>query len=550
LCLIFVFFILLGLLDTYPLFLHITDYFPPNHIGNELNSYCDTLQTYYYFWLFKDNLLHGGNIFYNRYEFSIDGYKEYRGLWGFPLTILFLILSSFGDIFAYNALIILSFGFSGLGMYLLVEYLTKDKYSGLISGIIYSMAPFRVGEILILGHIGGFFALFLPFIIYFYERAFTKKSLTDMMFAGMCILTVAFTEWHITYYIFLFTLIYIPFKLLMQTNKDDLTKNISKYLKIFSVLLIFISLSIGYIMHYKSQSRLNEFEGWDLNAICCYSPHPFYFFIRHQLNEFYLGIFPIVIIIATLIQTKRIPKNLHVWFYTLIFFGSVILTLGPNFPLPNLSLYMLFYKFLPFFDHFRSPARIAIMVVLSLAILTGFAINRFPTASGIPRKIANIIIIALILPMVADYTFAPLNIGQLDENNEVYRIVKESKSDSKILEIPIISADWPGNSIYEYYITLHKKGIINGYSPFPPRKYVELKEKFKSINFGELNESQYELMKEKDIGFVIVHGRMLEYRNFNTSMNKFIESPYLEFIKNDKDIWLFKVKYDEETIKN
>jgi len=539
--LIFIFFIFLGLLDTYPLILHITDYLPPNHIGNEVNSYCDTLQTYYFFWLFKDNLLNGKNILYNQYEFSIGEYRNFRGLWGFPLTILFLVLSFFGDVFAYNVLIIFSFAFSGLGMYLLVEFMTRNKYSGLISGVIYSMAPFRVGEIVIYGHIGGFIALFLPFVVYFYEKAFTKKSFKDMIFAGICILMVAFTEWHITYYIFLFTLLYLPFKVLQLTRNKDVIKKFEGYSRIFSVLLIFVTLSIGYIMHCKSQSQLDEFGGWNPNAICCY-PHPFYFFVRDPGNEFYLGIFPIAIILTVLIQTVKTPRNLHVWFYTLIFLGSLILTLGPNFPLPNFSPYMSFYKFMPFFDHFRSPARIAIMVVFSLAILSGFAVNKFlRIAVGIPKKITAVIIVLLVLLIVLDYTFAPLNIGPVDENNQVYRIVKESEDDSKILEIPIISAGWPGNSVYEYYITLHKKSIINGYSPFPHKEYVELKEKFKSINLGKINKSQYRLMKEKNIDFIIVHRRLLEYKRFNTSMDRFMESPYLEFIKNDKDIWLFKV---------
>jgi len=545
LLLVFIFYNILGIIGTYPLILHITDSLPLNQIGNEVNSYSDTLQTYYGLWLFKYNLLGGVSPFQNNYEFSIDSHQKFIGLDKFPLNLLFTLLSFFGDVFAYNSLVLLSFSLSGLGMYLLVEYLTKNKYSGIIAGTLYAIAPFRVGETVIYGHIEGFMAFFLPFIIYFYERSFVEKDSRSMLWVGALILMVSFTGLHIMYYLLLFTLVYIPFKLLQSGG--NIASEFRKHLRALMILSIFIILSINYIMFQKSQNKnLDEFEGWSLSDIKKLSPHPIYFLLRDPMNIFYLGVVPLSVIATISLYFRKIPRNPEVWFYTLILSGGFILALGPNFPSQSLSLYSLFYKFLPYFDHFRSPGRITIMIVLTLSVLLGFTIRKLCIIGNKASKRSILIFMSIILlGIIADCTIAPIKIGSLDENNKVYHMIKDGEGNQKLLEIPIVSSGWPGNSVYEYYITIHKRGIINGYAPFPPEGYNELKEELKDLNSGKINKSQYLILKEYDVGFVIVHENLLEYlygnENITICISNLIRSQYLDFIEKDNGVWLFKV---------
>ncbi len=542
---VFTLYTILGVIGTYPLLLHITDSLPLNQVGNEVNSYSDTLETYYCLWLFKDNLLKGTYPFHNQYEFSVNSHPISTGLRNFPLTLLFVALSFFGDIFAYNSLVLLSFPLSGLGMYLLVEYLTKNKYSGIIAGTLYAIAPFRVGETVIYGHTEGFMAFFLPFIIYFYEKSFTEKDLKSMLWAGTLILMLSLTGWHLTYYILLFTMLYIPFKLLQSGG--NMTTEFRKHLRIFTILLIFIISSIGGIILCKSQSKgLNEFEGWDLDDITRLTPPPLYFFLRDPMNEFYLGFIPLSIIAAILLYFRKLPRNPEVWFYTLILSGSFILALGPDFPSPSLSLYSLFYNFMPYFDNFRSPGRVTIMIVLSMAVLLGFAIRRFCiTGRTASKRSIQVFMSIILLIVIADCAIAPIKIGFLDENNKVYYIIKNDEGNKRLLGIPIVSAGWPGNSVYDYYITIHEKKIINGYKPFPPAGYDKLREELKSLNLGEINKSQYLILKEHDVGFVLVHENLMEYlygqENTTLCVNNMIRSQYLDFIDKDNRVWLFKL---------
>lgn len=543
---VFVFYTILGVIGTYPLVFHITDSLPLNQVGNEVNSYSDTLETYYCLWLFKENILDGVSPFHNQYEFSIKSYPIFMGLRAFPLTLLFFLLSFLGDVFAYNSLVLLSFSLSGFGMYLLVEYLTDNRYSGIIAGTLYAIAPFRVGEIVIYGHTEGFLAFPLPFIVYFYERSFREKKIKPMFWAGILLLILSFAGWHLMYYTLLFTLLYIPFKL--TQSRENITTAFRTHLRILIILSISILLSISYIMFFKSlEEGINKFEGWSLSDIRGLTPSLLHFFIRDRMNELYLGIIPLFIIVTVPLYFRKIPRNPEVWFYTLIFLGSLVLALGPDFPFQSISLYSLFYRFMPYFSNFRSPGRVTIMVVLTLAVLLGFTIRRIHLiGSRASERDIRIFMSIILLVIFVDCTIAPIKIGFLDEDNKAYNIIKNSEGDNKLLEIPMVSAGWPGNSVYNYYITVHKKRIINGYKPFPPAGYDELQEELKDLNLGRINGNHYRILREQDIGFVVVHENLLEYlygtENATLCVSNFIKSEYLNLLEKDNGVWLFKVE--------
>lgn len=545
-----IFYTLLGIIGTYPLVFHLTDYFPENQMSGGFAG-CDTLQTYFKLWVFKTNILGGESPIYNDYEFSIDSYRSLVGLQGIPLTPAFLILSLFGDILAYNTLIILSFSLSGLGMYLLVEYLTRNRYSAIISGAFYAMTPFRVGETIVYGHRGGFIALLLPFIVYFYERAFTERDNKSMLWAGLCILMVSFSEWHIMYYILLFTILYVPFKLYQLDKNASIYSKIRKNLGIFIILSLFILLSLGYIMYNKHQkSGMNEFAGWGLDYIEMLSPPLIYFFLKDPMNECYLGIFTLTLMFTLLAYFRRLPKNPVIWFYAIIFIGSILLALGPSFPTQTLSLYGLFYRLMPYFSNFRSPLRVTIMAVFSMAVLLGFAIKKICLFGRKASKRDMLVFMSLLMVfLIVDLSMAPIKLTPSDEDNRAYQTIRDDLEDMMILEVPILNGGFSVGAVYEYYVTVHEKRIINGYTPFPPEEYIQIRRELEGINLGEINSTQYLTLKKLNVGYVVVHEDLFAYLYPNENSTAHIncttgllKSDYLDFIEKDGYVWLFYVR--------
>ena len=108
--LVCLFFLLLAVIDTYPLVRYLDKgmpYFPYPDKGHDISYmvHGDYLQLYYNLWLFKDSL--SGNIpfFTNPYEFSVgEGYMPSFNTQFFPMSFFFSVLSPFGNITAYNLL--------------------------------------------------------------------------------------------------------------------------------------------------------------------------------------------------------------------------------------------------------------------------------------------------------------------------------------------------------------------------------------------------------------------------------------------------------------
>ena len=201
LCLMFA---TLGIIYTYPLVSYFSRGMPYSYLpapGYEVTPLIqgDYLQLYYKLWLFKDAITGKTAIFSDPYQFSVspvtknadvDGERGSFSTQFLPMSLLFLLFSIFGDIFAYNSMVILSFIISGIGTYLLVHFYTKDKWAAIIGAIIFAIAPFRTAHLLA-GHPGGFLVPLLPLCIYFLEMGFFKNSFKYGVFSGLCVLSLA-----------------------------------------------------------------------------------------------------------------------------------------------------------------------------------------------------------------------------------------------------------------------------------------------------------------------------------------------------------------------
>lgn len=253
--LVCLFFLLLALIDTYPLVRHLDrgmPYFPYPDKGYEITymSHGDYLQLYYNLWLFKDAL--SGNIpfFSNPYEFSAgEGYMPSFNTQFLPMSFFFAILSIFGDITAYNLLVILSYILAGTTGYLLVKLYTRSWIPSLLAGIIFALFPYRTGEVLG-GHPNGFLFFLIPLTIYLIERSFKHSSILASSGAGLCLIAMSLLENHLQYYTFLFVSFFLPWRLFFPlhewSEEDSQAEQASliKGLRIKDIIIVFLSGSV------------------------------------------------------------------------------------------------------------------------------------------------------------------------------------------------------------------------------------------------------------------------------------------------------------------
>jgi len=87
-----------------------------------------------------------------------------------------VLLISRNPILAYNLLYLFSFVMSAFGTYLLVTHLTKNRWGGIIAGLIFGFCPYRFAHI---GH-HLLFTQWMPFIFFYLDRFMETKARRDL----------------------------------------------------------------------------------------------------------------------------------------------------------------------------------------------------------------------------------------------------------------------------------------------------------------------------------------------------------------------------------
>lgn len=544
-------FILIGIIYSYPLILNFGSSIPYTHApqpGFETVPLMqgDHLLLYYTYWLLKDYFLTPGqDMFREPYTFAIPGWQRPYEPRGLPSSILFLFFSFLGNIIAYNCIVILSFLLCGICTFLLADRYLKNKPAAFLSGLIFAISPFRLSQ-LFGGHPTGFILFWVPLIVYLYELLWEKKKWLYGWLAGACIFLVCMEEHHMGYYTALFTVFFWLYKYLFSNKAKPL--NILQ----FALLLIPVATgwlaSAAYMLHVKSIvfNVSVAGKGRTFDEIKLYAPVIKQFFQRVNTDSekyIYMGIIPLILIISGIIkkiffQTKtKNEKDIFPYtFYLLTFFAGVILCLGPN--LKYLPVYKLCYKIIPFFHFPRSPARIYTFSLLGLSLLSGYGIMIFKK-----NYLRYIFIILLCLDF---YIYPRIGLTRLSAGNKTYSYIKGTYPKNPLLEIPI----WPGESswtsIYQYYTTIYRIPIINGYSPFVTKQYVdEIFWEFVSINMGMINPEQYELLKKLNVKYINIHEEAYPQKvnpfPFKIALENLKKSPYIKFILNDGPMYLFEI---------
>lgn len=196
-------FLLLGLGFTYPLVDHLTEALPYASVpspGHELvwRAHGDYLQFYYYLWLFKEGLLGRAPPLRDPYQFATgDPIWSLPGSF-IPVSALFALLAPLGDLTAYNVLVLLSFPFTGLAMAAWLQRVTGSWLAGTVGGLIYALAPYRLGALLG-GQPAGMAYPLLPLVLLGVEGALAGRRGGGLL-AGVSLLALALLDPHFVFF--------------------------------------------------------------------------------------------------------------------------------------------------------------------------------------------------------------------------------------------------------------------------------------------------------------------------------------------------------------
>lgn len=265
--------------------------------------------------------------------------------------------------------------------------------------------------------------------------------------------------------------------------------------------------------------------------------------------EFYLypGVVCALIVAAGVLVMLRGRGKGPVW--PLFFFGglaalSYLLCFGSRgdvlIPLSALV------KRIPYMSYGRVPSRAVILFAPAFSILVGLSLGRL-TSSTRARVTAIIIGAAALLGILADFwPSSATGLTRMPEGNNVYEDGRVSGDPGKIVEIPIWPGDSAWSSVYQYWVTRYRHGIINGYSPVvPPGYYEQVFWPLAGLNVGYLEERESSVLRDLGVDRLILHEEVFPPKvslfPFGLTLKGLQSSPYLRYRRRDGWLWLFEV---------
>jgi hypothetical protein len=445
-----------------------------------------------------------GNIFYP--EQRTLAYTDSVLLQGFAAAPM--VWSGVSPVAAYNVVLLGCIALSGAAMWLYAYQLTGSVHAAWLAGIAFAFVPFRFDHF---QHLELQATMFLPVTLWWFERVLATGERRDVY--GFVASIVAQVYCGIYYAVFLVTALAVmmPFRI-GDLSKDRLRALLLPALAAAGVAIIVVLPYLGAYMlnrdvlgdrsisdvHLYSATWSNYFATLDGNLLHGRWSEGF----GQNERRLFPGAVAIVLAIVGLLRFDRHRLTLAIAGLT-----GLVISLGINTPIYNVLRSVVFtYRGL------RAPARASILVFLAISGLAAFGWARLQPLLKQRATLATVLVAGAMLLEYATIQTPWLTLPR--EPRAVYSwLAMEPRS--VVVEFPIPKADRL-DLIYEgFYMvgsTVHWQPILNGYSGFFPRSFMELLEYAKAFP----DERSIDYLKKREVDLIVVHGGYMSADRFGS----------------------------------
>ena len=224
-------------------------------------------------------------------------------------------------------------------------------------------------------------------------------------------------------------------------------------------------------------------------------------------------------------------------FYLILALGAAWASLGPHW-----GLYALLYYLVPGFDTMRVPARMAVLTTLAWAVLAGVGAARLQAywrdRPGLMRW-GLILACALILLESCSAPYPWARIPAVTP--PAYQWLAAQPGPQVVMEIPTLGFrdDLARDARYLFWSTKHGHTLINGYSGFFPRGYLDLAASANRLpgDPGALAE-----LRRRGANFLVVHLKEYPLGQRQVILDRFKAIGELKLVYNDTWTFIFRLQ--------
>lgn len=521
----------------------------------------------------------------------------------FPLdTIITLpVYIIWGTCAAYNSIIFFHLMLSSTSGFLLSFYLTKNKWTSIVSGIICGFSPYILthaiesGEAELAGI--GWIILFILFFL----KTIREKSYINPVLCGLFLFLSVFANIYYGIFIFIFIFLFCLFfififknyyqELTLYTNKKEnnypnkaLNQNYHLLtLKLFIACLIAIVLISPFAISLKKtlkkkSSILSNITQREDSSFIFFNPSSKirrhstlldYFqtgkknlhSVKNESNLLFSSYIGYTIFILSLLAILQRKKLIYFFLFISIFF--IVLSLGPylqlsnnfSFLTPINFIFIIMFKYFPYFSGLISISRFAAMAIISISILVSSGLSYLSTKLNIKEKIICPIAVFLILTEFFILSPAPFptNTTLLYIPQHVTDIAKESESFG-VIDFPITVK---GSSVFFkkvlFYQTIHGKPILHRISMIPD---LLISNNFLSLIFSQeqsifnplLNynsniTSDIKSLRKMNFKYIVLHRKYyndIDYLNTKKILNYYLGSPLKTYPNDEIEVYIIE----------
>lgn len=331
-----------------------------------------------------------------------------------PCLLLTLFVTN-GSLNYYwlELMIILHFVLAGVGMFYLAKSFKLNNIPALFAGVAYMLSGYMIVHAIHQQNVT--LVAWYPLVVLLFRKALSEERWLYVFVCGLLLghsILAGYPQ--LSLYLYMFLGLYFLLELLTTHKGNELLSRpaLAMTAKAATVLVISIALAAIQLLPTFELSDLSDraqitFEkasegslAWSQLATLFF-PKMFgtagaagfeYFgpgqYFYYWETCIYLGILPLLL--AALSVVHRKDKYVAFFWATAIF--SILFALGNNF-----VLYNLFYEFVPGFSTFRIPARMGILLTLSVSLLSAFSLQHllYQAKGEKERKaLRNILLIA------------------------------------------------------------------------------------------------------------------------------------------------------------
>ncbi len=410
-----------------------------------------------------------------------------------------LVWAGMAPVLVHNLLLLGAIAVSGVSMFALARYLTGSRGAGVLAGIVFAFAPYRVEHVM---HMELQWAMWMPLAFLALHRTFDTGKWKYGLGTGACVALQMLSS--IYYGIFLASLIALGAVLLVA--RDRKVPLPGALLPLAAGAVLAAAISGVYAMPYlRVHGRMGDRPAAEIAAFSARpsnylaAPPANWLYGRHSASRggaerrLFPGLIPVVLAVAGLLL--RSPSRRAI-VYLLLLVAAFETSLGFGG-----YAYTFLYDHVPAYRGLRAPARLGIFVLMFLGVLAAYGFQALTEGRAVATRVVLVTVLAA--GLLAEYHSTATLMAYPNTAPPVYRVLAQQPR-GVVVEFPVPHVDaLPGDDAkYAYLSTFHWFPLVNGYSGIYPPSYLARLERLRDFP-GERAIAQ---LRRDNVAYVIIHG--------------------------------------------